>query len=202
MPNKYRKPSTNLLQLKQKEKYLILLGKISSAKIVSDEICELEKHEYFNAHNKYMNDLNKAKTKLIKKQEREIELFYQGREYQKSKIYAEKYAHLEIEEKREAFSGARDSQWRQKKPHSAEITKKEYPSGIFNIENVEINPLLPPLDLQVSNSLSSRTNKTKIADSSRRSYTTASLNSSIWGHGVDLSHPMFSLRKTKTTDGI
>ena len=84
MPNKYRKPSQNLLSRKMAEKTLAKSGDYENALIIHKEIDELAQKEADIAQENLRKDYKAAKEHLLSKQQNEMNVFdinrYRGRQ--------------------------------------------------------------------------------------------------------------------------
>ena len=80
MPHKYRKPSNELLQLRQIEKSLAISGNIDEADDVHRKADILQNQEALKAQNKLVVDYQKAKRRLLRNHKKEEQQFLDERE--------------------------------------------------------------------------------------------------------------------------
>jgi hypothetical protein len=88
MPRRYRKPSTQLLQLRKIEKSLAVSGSFEKAKKVHSDVEQLAQIEMTNAQAILIHDYEIAQKKLRQKQEQEMELFETTRLHERSLLLA------------------------------------------------------------------------------------------------------------------
>lgn len=79
MPQKYRKPSSSLLQLKKIEKNLTLSGDYTGAKKVHQEAEALAEHEMQLAQEKLFREYRVAQTRMQARHQKKLELYDQER---------------------------------------------------------------------------------------------------------------------------
>ena len=84
MPRKYRKPSPQLLQLKQIEKSLAKSGDYKRAKVIHQDVENLSIKEMEQAQILLIKDYEISKIRLNKKHEKEIEVLNNSRNHEKS----------------------------------------------------------------------------------------------------------------------
>jgi hypothetical protein len=89
MPRKYRKPSTELLQLRKIEKALAVSGNFQKAKKVHGDVEQLAQIEMTNAQSLLIHDYEMAQKKLIQKHQQELELFETTRKHERSILLAQ-----------------------------------------------------------------------------------------------------------------
>ncbi|OHS93538.1 hypothetical protein TRFO_11754 [Tritrichomonas foetus] len=84
MPHKYRKPSSQLLQMKQIEKSLAIAGKIDEADVIHDRAEILSRKEMILAQEQLSRDYEMAKYKLLRKQAEERQNFVETRDHERN----------------------------------------------------------------------------------------------------------------------
>lgn len=143
MPDKYRKPSGRLLQLKQIEKSLALTGEIDQADFVHAEAERMQEMEMEYAQEILSRDYQIAKEKLLYEQNDEMQMLFDKREHER-KILEENY----IKEKtrichRDFVVTTRCTNVSKVKHVSQEIATKPIPVRMD--KGKPIGSLLPPL---------------------------------------------------------
>jgi len=148
MPNKYRKPSQRLLQLKQIEKSLAKSGEYNRAKVIHEQTLVIASEEQEFAQQNLVKDYQLALTKLKEKQQSEIDQFVSVRRHWRSVLEAQQKS------EKEAFLN-RENVVREKARDSIKVTAKANP--MFSPALVTSSPnsssekskgselLLPPL---------------------------------------------------------
>lgn len=89
MPEKYRKPSQRLLQLKQIEKSLAVSCEIERAAEIHEQVQELTRIEAEAAQANLIRDYKSAKEKFSEKQQEETRRFFEEREHWRQVMEAE-----------------------------------------------------------------------------------------------------------------
>jgi len=89
MPRKYRKPSSQLLQMKQIEKSTAISGDYKRAKSLHSEVVELSRIEMENAQQMLIHDYEIARTRLLRKHAKEVEVLNKARDHDKSLLLSQ-----------------------------------------------------------------------------------------------------------------
>lgn len=151
MPNKYRKPSTALLQMKQIEKSAILVGDISKARQMQVEIEEQTQKEASEQIKKFNSDYTKMKKRLIDKQQQEMERIKQNRRELRQIIVTKHELDKEVYSKRINVINNKDTTSKQIKSSQSESGTELYGCSLSHImqeTQFGIDPLLPELPQQ------------------------------------------------------
>jgi hypothetical protein len=83
MPRRYRKPSSQLLQLRKQEKALALCGDFDGAKAVHEQVLDLQQREWQGHQSLLVADYGKALAQLEAKQQAQIELLEDTRAHER-----------------------------------------------------------------------------------------------------------------------
>jgi hypothetical protein len=94
MPRQYRKPSHQLLQLKQVEKTLANAGEYDRATEVHEEVDTLTALEQSLAQQKLVQDYRRGRGNIVRKQMREVELFESARSSAKKVMEAKHFMEM------------------------------------------------------------------------------------------------------------
>ena len=140
-PQKFRKPSLNLLQLKQIEKSLIRSGEYDRAEAVNNQIKELVAVETEEAQKNLAHQYKIAKAKLIESQKAEFDLLQQEKEKEIQFIELERSQELALVETRKAV--LRQKSMERSKPLTRSVFIKA--SKIAHASDGGELVLLPPL---------------------------------------------------------
>lgn len=160
---KYRKPSSSLLQMKEIEKSAIIAGDVSKARQMHEEIEKQTQKEADLQIQKFNQDYQKMKNRLMIKQQQEMERIRQNREELRQIIVTRHELDKEVCEKRINVLNNKDSSTtKQIKSNASEPGTEIYGCSLFHImqeTKFKIDPLLPELPSQKNKTGSSVNSK-------------------------------------------
>ena len=152
MPDKYRRVSKQLVELRETAKTLAMAGHYDEAAARKTEADQLEVEEHKEAQNQLRHDYRIAKSKLLNKQQGELKKFNESR-LEKRDLFVADIRALEENEKNREFvlkskpfsnkrSALRDSQ---NESHQA-VLSRSLPRKNRQIKENKLPPLKPPND--------------------------------------------------------
>ena len=151
-PQRYRKPSNKLLQLKHIEKSLVISGQYQQARSIHNEAENLVQQETNDLQELLLKDYKEAKDALLKKQKNEKEKLNDARKQGRETLESQKKTELNQMNKRKIVRQEKYKAAQKSKERSPAV-RLNYPASIANAyqkknkypENV-IPPLIPPND--------------------------------------------------------
>lgn len=119
MPDKYRRPSKQLIELRQQAHTLGYAGKYEEANQRQIEAKNLMQQEYEQAKFKLDHDYENAKNKLIKKQNEQMSILQQNSQQQRELLLSKKKMTEQALEKRKLVLGSKSSQKQKSRSNSS-----------------------------------------------------------------------------------
>ena len=141
MPKKYRKASSKLLDLIDKEKRLAKAGKFDDAKLVKKQVDEQEQREVDIAQRQMVKDYKIAKSKLESKQNSEKEAFEQNYIHSLECLNAQQKHDLDVLDNRLNVVNQRQEEQAKERPKVV----PQHKSSLGTTEGPTRERVLPPL---------------------------------------------------------
>jgi hypothetical protein len=165
MPDKYRRVSKQLVELRETAKTLAMAGHYDEAAARKTEADQLEIEEHKEAQNRLRHDYRVAKNKLIQKQQSELKKFNDSRAAKRDLFDAEIRSLEENEKNREfvlkskPFSNKRANVRDSQNDTHQTVLSRSIPRKSHPIKENKLPPLKPPNDKDAGTNPSSNSPK-------------------------------------------
>lgn len=148
MPDKYRRPSKGLIEMRQTYKNLAYAGKFEEAQARKEEADALETKEQANAKVKLDNDYKEAKKKLLAKQAEEIANIEESSKLQRDLLLSKKRETKYALDNRKQVLGVKSTQKTRGSKSGADLTTSRAPTTVAPTRknSTAIERRLPPIE--------------------------------------------------------